>query len=607
MSEYSREKIKLRMLKRVAMLLDISDIESVDPVLRLITEAMAEEIFKLSGEISNLDDRILSKLCSSMTPVAHLTARPAHAVLSAIPVEPVITIDEDTIFEYKEARLLRKYNLNNIYFTPIVPFVLAKADIRFITNEGNLYQYREARNKSIIATAGIQDEHINNSVWIGMDTHSEISALKDFSFYFDFMNVEDKARYLQALAYTQWTLCGKALAVRQGLKQMQEDGGEYCNYTKSQISTILSDLQSVYDIHYITVSEIPTVIKQNFPDEWTNYYSPEVLSGFTAPLVWIRIKFPDTIPNEVLDTIRIGVNLFPVANMSVRTMTRQMEDVSVFIPLETRRNEYFMEIESVRDSSGKIYELLSTDNSPADNKVKCTYSLRRGGVEQYSHTNDTKSTLLRLADIARDRSLFSDSKASVEFDRMINDALVLIDKISVTAKSLKKEADIKSYILVDKSNQGEILTVNYRVTNGSTINNFKPTTTLSVVGYSSVLEDKIYFLTPVQGGTEPPSADRVKDMHRYMLTSCDRIFTKQDILNFCRAEYGQYIDRIEIKTGADIGTSPGEGLIKTIDIHLVMETSRLPDLSEERFKIELLSKLGRRSPETFHYRIFINE
>lgn len=607
MSKYSREKIKLRMLKRVAMLLDISDIESVDPILRLFTEAMAEEIFNLSGEISDMDDRLLSKLSASMTPVTHLTARPAHAILSAMPIDAMVSIDKDTLFEYKEARLLRKYNLNNIFFTPIVPFDLSKANIRFITTGAKLYQYDEARHKYIIATAEIQDEHMNNSMWIGVDVSSEIISLNDFSFYFDFMNIEDKSKYLQALAYTQWTLCGKILSVKQGLKKTQEDTPEGDNYTKSQIDTVRSELQSIYDIHYITVNEISTGIKQCFPDEWADYYSPEVLSRFTTPLLWIKILFPDSIPDEILDTLRIGINLFPVANMSKRTITQRMSDVSVFMPLETGKNEYFMEVESVRDSSGKIYEPLSTDASPTDNQAKGTYSIRRGGVEQYSHTNDTQSTLLRFVDIVRDRNLFSDSKAEAEFDRMINDILVLTDKISKAAKSLKEERDVKSYILVDKSSQGEILTADYLVTNGSTINNFKPITMLSATKYSSALEDKIYFLTPVQGGTPTPSGDKINDIHRYMLTSHDRIFTRHDVLNFCRAEYGQFATRIEIKPGVAIGTAPGEGLIKTIDIHLIMEMAQLPDLSEEKIKTELLSKLNRRSPESFSYQIFINK
>ena len=83
MNENSREKIKLRMLKRISQLWDIDQTQNIDPIVKLLTEAMAEEIFKLSGELNSIDDRLLSKLTKSTTPVNYLAARPTHALMQA--------------------------------------------------------------------------------------------------------------------------------------------------------------------------------------------------------------------------------------------------------------------------------------------------------------------------------------------------------------------------------------------------------------------------------------------------------------------------------------------------------------------------------------------
>lgn len=467
MSEYSREKIKLRMLKRIAMLWDISDIEHVDPVVRLLIEAMAEEIFILAGEISNLDDRLLSKLSASMTPVTSLTARPAHAVLGVTPTEPVVTVGRDTFFEYKESRLLRKYNLESIRFTPVVPFELVKANIRFINIEDKLYKYNEECRKNFIGYAQEHGGSLNSCVWVGIEVAPEISVLKNLSFYFDFLNVGDKGYYLELLPYTQWSVSGKSIACKQGISRPVTPTKN--GYSKEQRDVILSDLFAIYDKHYVTLEEVETKGMKNYSDDWSKYYPAEVLSHCAKPLLWIKITFPSSVPGDILEHLRIAINVFPVVNMSKRTAVRKMTDVSVYMPLETGRNESFIEIESVKDSSGKVYDLLSPGDCRGEEKARGTYSLRQGGVERYSDTNDAKSAILRLTDIIRDRNMFSSSKAEVEFQQMVNDILVSIDKISNAVSSLERTAEPRSYILVEKASPGESLIVDYWVTNGDEI------------------------------------------------------------------------------------------------------------------------------------------
>lgn len=603
MNDYTREKIKLRMLKRIALLWDISDVEHIDPVVKLLIEALAEEIFQLSGELSELDDRLLSKLAASMTPVSRLTARPAHAIVNAIPVDSTVTIDRNTVFEYKETKALRKYNLNSIRFTPIVPFELIKASIRLIQIQSNLYGYDEEFRRTHIASMLTRDEALNNTVWLGIEITPEIAALETLPLYFDFPSIENKYAYLQLLPYTKWTLAGKDVECKPGLAMEKGDTAAY-EYTQAQTDIVFSDLHALYNNHYITLQKIATGSKTNYPAEWTNYYPEKMLGQLAVPLLWIKGIFPASVSKEILEHLRVGINVFPVANISKRTNSQRMFDISMFMPLETDINEYFFEIASVKDSSGKEYELLSSDNYVDKNKAAGTYSLRRGGVEQYSNTNDTKSTILRLTDIIRDRNMFSNSKTEEAFQLMLNDLLALADKITNTIESLDSPTDVKNYILVDKSNPGETLLVEYWVTNGDIINNFRPTASITITGTYLALKNAS-FVTTLQGGSPTPSVEKTKDMHRYMLTTHDKLFTYHDILNFCRAEYGNYIDKVEVKQGVAIGKKPKQGLVKTIDLFLTLNHVQISGLQNEDFRMELLCKLEKRSPENFNYRIFI--
>lgn len=587
MNEYSREKIKLRMLRRIASLWDISDVEHVDPVVKLLIEAMAEEVFMLAGEVSDLDDRMMAKLSVSMTPVTCLTARPAHAILSAMPTDTTVRIDSDTIFEYKESRLLRRYNLNSIFFTPVAPFELIRAKVNLLSIGNRLYRCDRDCRKNLVALAEKDDEYFRNTVWIGLELSPDITGKHDLCFYFDFAQVEDAGKYLRLLPYTRWTIDGKEPEITQGLDKEAQDG----------------ELRSLYDLHYITLQDVSTDNRKPYPDEWELYYAGEALAGCSAPLLWMKMAFPESIPGDVLEHLKVGINMFPVANISKRTMTRKMTDVSMFMPLHAGKNEYFVRIDSVKDSSGKVYESLSGDAGGAT-AGKGIYSLRRGGVETYSHTNDSKSAILRLVDIITDRHMFSHNKTEAELEQMVDKVLVLTDRISNMVNSLNGETDSKSYIVVDRTTPGETLIADYWVTNGEVINNFKPIVPLYANGHSAALEEGIYFLTPVRGGSAPPSIDRIKDLHRYMLTSHDRIFTKHDIVNFCKAEYGHAIEDVEVKPGVAIGLKPRQGVMKTIDVYIKRAAAR-SDLSGEELRKGLMCKLEARSPDSFNYRIFI--
>lgn len=588
MNEYSREKIKLRMLRRIASLWDISDVEHVDPVVKLLIEAMAEELFMLAGEVSDLDDRMMAKLSVSMTPVTCLTARPAHAILSAMPTDTTVRIDSDTVFEYKESRLLRRYNLNSIFFTPVAPFELIRAKVNLLSIGNRLYKCDRECRKSLVALAEKDDEYFRNTLWIGLELSPDITDKHNLCFYFDFAGVEDAGKYLRLLPYTRWTIDGREPEFTQGLDKEAQD----------------EELRSLYDLHYITLQDVVTDSRKKYPDEWEPYYSREALAGCSTPLLWMKVVFPDSIPGDMLDYLKVGINMFPVANISKRTMTRKMTDVSMFMPLHAGKNEHFVRIDSVKDSSGKVYEPLSRDAGGAT-AVKGIYSLRRGGVETYSHTNDSKSAILRLVDIITDRHMFSHNKTEAELEQMVDKVLVLTDRISNMVNSLNGETDSKSYIVVDRSNPGETLIADYWVTNGEVINNFKPIVPLYATGHSSALEESIYFLTPVRGGSAPPSIDRVKDLHRYMLTSHDRIFTKHDIVNFCKAEYGCVVEEVEVKSGVAIGLKPRQGVVRTIDVYIKRAPAGSSALSGEELKKGLMCKLEARSPDSFNYRIFI--
>ena len=65
---FTKESIKARMFKQAATLYDIRNIDGIDPLIRLLIEALSGEIFKLSGDMHALKADCWRK---SLPPLLH--------------------------------------------------------------------------------------------------------------------------------------------------------------------------------------------------------------------------------------------------------------------------------------------------------------------------------------------------------------------------------------------------------------------------------------------------------------------------------------------------------------------------------------------------------
>jgi hypothetical protein len=591
---YSKEKIRERMLKRVSTLWDISSTDNLDPIVKLMIEVLSQEVFDLATELSNTDNRLLSQLVASVTPAPLLTARAAHALLSIYPVEPHLLLDGTTTFAYREQKFLRKHAIQSVDFIPIAPYPLIRAKVRYMHIENCLYSIDHEYRKNIVAYACKTSVQQNNNVWIGIEPDPLITNLESLTFYIDFINSENKEQYLPLLAHTQWSHNGIPANIPSKIDLPPD-------------TSLFPDIISFYAPHYLRISGINYSVtrdtREHLAGELKELYSPESVASLTTPLIWLKIHFPDAFSGEILESLRIGLNLIPIANLALRKTTQQMTEIPLFVPLDTPPNEYFIGIHSVSDTCGKIYEALPDVEYPK-NQLKGVYSLRRAGVEQFSKTNDAKSALQRLIAIIRDQNLCSNSKAGESFNQETAKLLKLTDKLSKITETFEGETDAKFYLIADKNTVNETLLIYYRTTNGAIINELKAGTTLVAVSNAASVESNMFLLSGASGGKNPPTIGDTMQMHQYMLASHDRIFTKYDIIHYCKAEYAEKITQVDVKQGYGISNKPEQGVIQTIDVFIT--TNQPSTITTSNLKEELLGKLVLRSPESFNYRIFIN-
>jgi hypothetical protein len=96
---YSKEVIKNRMYRHAMNYWGVKKVENLDPLVKILLEALSSEIFSLSHDIETSQHRILDKIANMLTPDILVSVRPAHSVIHAFPrYIPKYTVDTDSGF-----------------------------------------------------------------------------------------------------------------------------------------------------------------------------------------------------------------------------------------------------------------------------------------------------------------------------------------------------------------------------------------------------------------------------------------------------------------------------------------------------------------------------
>ena len=86
--KYNKEQIRNRMLKYAAAFWGIKKAENFDPVVKLLLEALSNEIYMLGEDFTAIETRLLEKTARILTPDIFTSPFPAHGIVHAYPIEP---------------------------------------------------------------------------------------------------------------------------------------------------------------------------------------------------------------------------------------------------------------------------------------------------------------------------------------------------------------------------------------------------------------------------------------------------------------------------------------------------------------------------------------
>lgn len=606
---YTKEDVKDRLFRNAANFWGIRNIDNLDPMVKLLVEAFASEVYKLSNEVNNMETRLLERTASLLTPDILMSVRPAHTILQVYPLEAHSLLNKTTGFYYDDAVFNMKHQIKNISFYPVGAFPLVKGQVRNIICGGNLYTYDKFHIKEITARSTQRSEIFAQTIWIGLDLHQSVDSIENLSFYFDLLNIENKLEYLHLLPFSQWEFKNSPLQTDSGIfdpNRKQESSSIYKEYDLANISD--NSIIENYNHHFITLKNQIKNNKENlraFPEELIELFPSEIIKNKETekPLLWIKISFPPNFSEDVLEAMSVSINAFPVANKSLKKQYVKINKLTNIVPLETEAKEHFLSMSMVTDSQNRTYNPLPYRDS--NGYQSGTYTIKRGGVERFDSRN-AKEYILNLIDLLRDESVAYSIMGKGFLSGLTRQLEELIATIDQRMNEVNEVREIPSYLILDAEEKDEIIFVDYWITHCDIINGIKAGSYLIPYSETFVEADKIFTLTPTSGGRGLPKTNNMLDMYKYILTSRDRVYTNEDIINFCYSTYGDLISGVEVKKGVQVGSKPKEGLIRTIDVFIKTYPNFNLFSSENELKEKIFNQLQNKSPETYNYRIFIN-
>lgn len=605
----TKENIKTKMYKSALNYIGVKSLDELDPLIKLMIEALASEIYKLAIDINNIEYRLLDRIAQLLTPDILMAPQPAHTILKAKPVERIATIRMDDSFFYEEGRSVKLYT-KKVLFYPVANFKLHKARIGALISDRGYHEISENLDNDLLFPLNGRNDLFSNTIWLGIDIDKELSDVSDLSFYFDFPRSDNPNELISLLPFINWSHNNVGLKSTKGIKTIEnkfivEDDAVDPFFSKYDLTNITNQsVKKLYDPHFITIHDSIKNEQDNYkilPDELDDLFQSGKRDHL-KPYLWLKLEFPPNLSETSLNDIFVTLNAFPAVNRELETITLK-SNITDIVPLVTRERSFFFSIKSVSDTQNRFYQLLPYKD--AQNHIANTYAIRRGGVERMDE-RDAKEYISDLIDLLRDESVSFSIIGKEYLTESVKNIRTQIFAMEQKLRDIHIEKDINSYLIIDTDDSAENLHIEYWTTSCEYANRIKSGSTFQTITNVDIESKDLVSLTTCKGGKSIPKSKNTLDIFKYILTGRDRIFTSEDIVNHCQSEFGEYFTSIHLSKGVDISEKPKEGLIRTIDINLYVKPNLVN--REERFdeiKISLLHSLREKSPDTYNYRVFL--
>ncbi|KQM68946.1 hypothetical protein ASE74_23805 [Pedobacter sp. Leaf216] len=606
----SKDEIRNRILKNAEDFWNVKDSNDFDPLVKLIIEALSNELFNVSNDVKNLENRIFDKISRILAP-DHLTSSlPAHAIMHARPIE-----DEDYLSPYTQFAFKKNIQQENdktkktdIFFSPLHAVKVHNASVKYIATGNTLFNVEQlSKQPGLNTLPGSAIE--KNTLYIGFSGLKNWMDFNKLNLFFDWKNYSVPDNAYDLLSLGKWFYKNNELTpyTERFMDEPLTGKVEAPFHHKQLLNLIKADVLQYYSNRFITLGDLNDFNiddSKELPPVFENIFQPGGLNQIDGKVKWLKVVFPAAINQEMLNELHIYINAFPVVNKRLSQIKHRFKTMNNIIPIKTEAADQMLAVENLKDNKGKSYNEIPYTNE--NEKGDGSFSIRYGGTERFD-TRNAKELVDYLFELLRDeKAAFSaygpDFLSTIL--KNLEQNIALIEQKSRSA--LKDIKELPSYIVLKPIDDADILFLDIWVTQAEEANHINAGSRLVIYENNRVNAESVVLLSQTKGGRSRLNAANRVQAYKYGLTTADRIITKADVINFCRYELGNQLKSVTLAKGLIMDNKPNAGFIKTTDI--IIEPADHLKLSAQDWE-ELLSltlaKLNLRSTMNIHYRMLL--
>jgi len=606
----TKEDIRTRMLRNAMDYWGTTNINDMDPMVRLLVEALSTELFNVSNDVKNLENRVLSKISRILASDYLTSALPAHAVLKGQPVETreSVTINNHFFYKRQSSADNSRSEENDVFFSPAGEVNLFNASIRYTCSGVHLYEYDEAMRRNTVLTAASRLNTEPNTLWLGIDCAPALNSLQNLSLFFEWSDYAANDDFYKLLSVVKCFINNEEIETQPGLiyKEDLDAGNRPVFYEQDVINLITRDIKEYYNNRFISVTDSKLTDisshRQAFPDVFANIFNPTELSRL-QPCVWLKLTFPAAISSGIIDDLQVSLNCFPVLNRKRHEHKYRLRDVNNIIPIKVSNKDHFLSVKEVHDDRNIFYSEIPY--TQAAQNFEGSYSIRNGGAERFDSRN-ARQTIDYLLELLRDEKA---AFASYGTDFLNSVLKTLEQNLALIEKKTRMSEDGHepfNYLIVKPDGKATMLYLQYWTTLADAANNIRRGARLQQFETLKIKADSLRLMTSTIGGRDSLGATERVQAYKYGLTTKDRIVTQADLISFCFYELGNKVTDVKIGKGLMVSSNPKEGFKKTVDVYLKPADEVKLSTEEWDTLLTLLeSKLTSRSVINSNYRLFV--
>jgi hypothetical protein len=563
------------LIKKSLELWDIKDwnIEEVDPIVRLLFAACANESIQLDKNIKDSAQLTRESLLNAFLPYVISGPKPASAMVQAVPVEPQLKLNDKFIFECFKPKTQGNKNETSVFsFKPAIDVTLFKANIRFSYSGDQLVTFPE--QQTISTNMHPESQH---SIWLGIKIDDTIRSLNGFPLFFNIkrpqLKVNDLSDYdfldkINLFYENREITLKKALTTEQYYQFKNTETYQY-SYDLASYTDLVFNVMNYFSPFYFFIDDPAEqrgrLHRKKYPEFFTEVFEPDNIKLFKEELVWLEFKFDAVLP-DLLKSIDIHINAFPVLNQKVVTLDLDKEEPVKKIPVSEDE-------ELIGVTSYKVFDdyrmLVKTTQA-----AQMPFIIRDMDMEKYAQKD-----LVELMEDMIERFI-SDNQAFQEEYRINTDDMNRLREaikpiVAAKMKSKKFTGKRNIYAIFNSGTRKDISSVELMcgVTNGANANGIFPGERLKSSN-SSLDPNQLFFLTKTLNGKNSLSSVEKGNALKRLMLSGNKIITTGDITEFCYQEIGDDIHNIVINNGAYMHEKE---LRRCINVNITLKKDSIKD------------------------------